>query len=75
MSHPQCWRKWSCPYLPTELSKTSAFSPLNGGEEEDEGVWDRLGPDVQIDREHSQVRFRVTIGGRTAEIVADTLLP
>ena len=46
-----------------------------GGEEEDEGVWDLLGPDVQIDREHSQVRFRVTIGGRTAEIVADTLLP
>ena len=38
-------------------------------------MWDLLGPDVQIDREHSQVRFRVTIGGRTVGVVADTLLP
>ena len=46
-----------------------------GGEEEDEGVWDRLGPDVQIDSEHSQVRFRVTTAGGSATIVADTLVP
>ena len=45
------------------------------GSEEDEGVWDRLGPDVQIDSEHSQVRFRVTTAGGSATIVADTLVP
>ena len=46
-----------------------------GGEEEDEGVWDVLGPDVQIDREHSQVRFRVMTADGSAAIVADTLVP
>lgn len=44
------------------------------GSEEDEGVWNVLGPDVEIDREHSQVRFRVTTAGGSATIVADTLL-
>ena len=46
-----------------------------GGEEEDEGVWDRLGPDVEVATDHSQVRFRVTTAGGSATIVADTLVP
>ena len=35
----------------------------------DEGAWEVLGPDLEV-TEGSQVHFRVTIGGRSAEIVA-----
>ena len=35
----------------------------------DEGAWEVLGPDLEV-TEGSQVNFRVTIGGRSAEIVA-----
>ena len=39
----------------------------NGGL--DEGAWEMIGPDLEAAPGH-QIHFRVTIGGRSAEIVA-----
>ena len=40
-----------------------------------DGVWDVLGPDLEVGTEHNAVRFRVTTAGGSAAIVGDALTP
>ena len=37
--------------------------------------WEVLGDDVGLDADHTSARFRVTVGGQSAEIVGTALVP